>query len=69
MEQVTTIGLDIAKRYFGFTGSIVLARSSAAARLRRDDVIGFFKALPPCLIGIDACATGLHWAGSYVTGP
>ena len=31
-------------------------------KLRRDDVVGFFEALPPCLIGIEACATGHHWA-------
>ncbi|ABC92978.1 putative insertion sequence transposase protein, IS1111A/IS1328/IS1533 family (plasmid) [Rhizobium etli CFN 42] len=31
-------------------------------RLRRDDVVTFFKVLPPCLIGIEACATGHHWA-------
>lgn len=31
-------------------------------KLRRDDVVGFFKALPSCLIGIEACATGHHWA-------
>ncbi|MFS2155711.1 IS110 family transposase, partial [Rhizobium sp. Rhizsp42] len=31
-------------------------------RLRRDDVVAFFKVLPPCLIGIEACATGHYWA-------
>ena len=38
-------------------GAIVVRR-----KLRRDDVVGFFKALPPCLIGVEACATGHHWA-------
>lgn len=31
-------------------------------KLRRDDVAGFFRVLPPCLIGIEACATAHHWA-------
>ena len=31
-------------------------------RLRRRQVLEFFKALPPCLIGIEACATAHHWA-------
>ena len=31
-------------------------------KLRRDGVIDFFEAVPPCLIGIEACASGHHWA-------
>lgn len=62
MEKITTIGLDIAKHLFQVhaindTGAVVARR-----KLRRDDVVGFFKTLPPCLIGIEACATGHHWA-------
>jgi transposase len=25
-------------------------------------VLAFFKALPPCLIGMEACATAHYWA-------
>jgi transposase len=62
MEKVSTIGLDIAKHVFQIhgvdaSGAVVLRR-----KLRRDDVACFFKALPPCLIGIEACATAHHWA-------
>ena len=31
-------------------------------QLRRSQVIAFFKALPPCLIGMEACATAHYWA-------
>jgi transposase len=31
-------------------------------QLRRSQVMGFFAALPPCLIGMEACATAHHWA-------
>lgn len=62
MEKVTTVGLDIAKHIFQVhgidgAGAVVLRR-----KLRRDDVAGFFKALPRCLVGIEACATSHHWA-------
>jgi hypothetical protein len=30
--------------------------------LRRSQVIAFFKALPPCLIGMECCATSHDWA-------
>ena len=31
-------------------------------QLRRGQVLAFFKALPPCLIGMEACATAHYWA-------
>jgi transposase len=31
-------------------------------QLRRSQVLEFFKALPPCLIGMEACATAHYWA-------
>jgi transposase len=31
-------------------------------QLRRSQVIAFFTALPPCLIGMVACATAHYWA-------
>jgi transposase len=31
-------------------------------QLRRGQVIAFFKTLPACLIGMEACATAHYWA-------
>jgi transposase len=31
-------------------------------QLRRSQVLSFFKALPSCLIGMEACATAHRWA-------
>lgn len=62
MEKITTVGLDIAKHVFQVHGVNDVGAVVARRKLRRDDVAGFFKALPPCLIGIEACATGHHWA-------
>ena len=62
MEQVSTIGLDIAKNVFqvhgiGETGEVIVRR-----QLRRRQVLAFFGRLSPCLIGMEACATSHHWA-------
>jgi transposase len=62
MEQVSTIGLDIAKSVFqvhgvGATGEVVVRR-----QLKRRQVLPFFSRLSPCLVGIEACATSHHWA-------
>ena len=62
MERITTIGLDIAKQVFQVHGIDGVGAVVVRRKLRRDDVVGYLKALPPCLIGVEACATGHHWA-------
>jgi transposase len=62
MEQMATIGLDIAKLVFqvhgiGQSGAVVVQR-----RLRRSQVLGFFSKLSPCVVGIEACASSHFWA-------
>jgi transposase len=62
LEQVSTIGLDIAKHVFQVHGVDAVGAVVVRRKLRREDVAAFFRKLPPCLIGIEACATGHHWA-------
>ncbi|MER8602170.1 IS110 family transposase, partial [Mesorhizobium sp. M1339] len=62
MERVITVGLDIVKQVFQVHGIDAGGAVVIRRKLRRDDVAGFFEALPSCLIGIEACATGHHWA-------
>jgi transposase len=54
--------LDIAKSVFQLhgldgAGAIVLQK-----RLTRARLLPFFEKLPPCLVGIEACATSHYWA-------
>ena len=60
--QITTIGLDIAKNVFQVHGIDAAEKVVVRKRLRRSQVLAFFKALPPCLIGMEACATAHNWA-------
>ena len=62
MQAITTVGLDIAKSVFQVHG--VDAHGSVVVRrqLKRRYVLAFFKKLPPCLVGIEACATSHHWS-------
>jgi transposase len=60
--QITTIGLDIAKRVFQAHGVDATGAVVVRKRLRRSELPAFFAKLPPCLIGIEACATAHHWA-------
>src|SRR6478736_6216715 len=60
--QITTIGLDIAKNVFQVHGIDANETVVVRKQLRRSQVLAFFKALPPCLIGLEACATAHYWA-------
>jgi transposase len=60
--QITAIGLDLAKNWFQVHGVDADGKAVVRRKLRRSEVIKFFKPLSPCLIGIEACATAHHWA-------
>jgi transposase len=60
--QITTIGLDIAKNVFQVHGIDAAEKVVVRKQLRRRQVLEFFKALPPCLVGMEACATAHYWA-------
>jgi transposase len=55
--QITTIGLDIAKNVFQVHGIDADEKVMVRKQLRRSQVMAFFEALSPCLIGLEACAT------------
>jgi transposase len=57
MREVSTIGLDLAKNVFQVHGVDGLSKTVVRRQLRRGQVLPFFKSLPPCLVGIEACAT------------
>jgi transposase len=60
--QITTIGLDIAKNVFQVHGIDSNEKVVVRKQLRRSQVLAFFKTLPPCLVGMEACATAHYWA-------
>ena len=60
--EITTVGLDIAKRVFQLHGVDAAGKAVLRRKLQRSEVLAFFKALPPCLVGIEACGTAHYWA-------
>src|SRR5262250_2859467 len=62
MQAVTTVGLDIAKSVFqvdcvDMQGNVIIRR-----QLKRRQVLAFFRKLPSCLVGVEACASSHHWS-------
>ncbi len=62
MTEVTTIGLDLAKRVFQVHGADTQGRPVLRKKLRRAKLMPFFADLPPCLVGMEACASAHYWA-------
>jgi transposase len=68
MNEISTVGLDLAKNVFQVhaidgSGKVVVRR-----QLRRGAVAKFFAELAPCMVGMEACGSAHHWArviGSY----
>jgi transposase len=61
MEQVSTVGLDLAKHVFQAHGADASGAVVFRKKLRRGQVLQFLAALPPCTVAMEACAGAHHW--------
>jgi len=59
--KITTAGIDLAKNVFHVHGVDERGKTVLRKQLRRAQVAVFFGNLPPCLIGMEACASAHHW--------
>lgn len=59
--NVTTVGIDLAKSVFQVHGVDARGKAVLRRQLRREQVAAFFVNLPPCLIGMEACASAHYW--------
>ena len=57
METIATVGLDLAKSIFQVHAIDALGGVVVRRALRRANLLDFFRKLPPCLVGMEACAT------------
>lgn len=62
MEEVTTVGLDLAKHVFQAHGASAAGTVLVRRKLRREKVLPFFAELPRCRVAMEACAGAHHWA-------
>jgi transposase len=66
MGNVRVIGLDLAKNVFQVHGVDADGAVVLRQRLTRARLVKLFAKLPPCLVGIEACATSHHWARELI---
>jgi transposase len=62
MDNVTTVGIDLAKNVFSVHGVDGAGREVLRRSVRRDQLHRLGAQLPPCLIGMEACSGAHDWA-------
>src|SRR5665213_528918 len=62
MQDIRIVGLDIAKSVFQVHGIDDEGEVVVRQQLKRSRVLGFFKKLSRCLVGIEACASSHYWS-------
>jgi transposase len=62
---IAFLGVDLAKDVFQLFGVDSRGRAVLTRRLRRPQLMPFMASLPPCLVGIEACASAFHWARQF----
>ena len=67
MREITTVGLDLAKRVVSLWGEDGSGRVVVHRTLRREAVLAWFAQRPPCFVGIEACASAQWLARELAT--
>jgi len=62
VEEVSIIGLDLAKHVFQAHGASATSAVVFRGKLRRGQVLTFFAGLPRCVVAMEACASAHYWA-------
>ena len=62
VNEITTIGLDLAKHTFHVVGCTRHGKAMVRKMLRRGQVRTYFANLPACVVGMEACASAHYWA-------
>lgn len=62
MEKITTVGLDLAKQVIAVHAMDGRGHRVLRKVLRRDALLAWSAALPPCVLAMEACGGAHHWA-------
>jgi transposase len=64
-QEVVTVGIDLAKNVFQVHAIDADGKVLVRRQLRRAELLKFFSVLPPCLVGMEACASAIIGAASF----
>ena len=61
MEEVTIIGIDLAKRSFQLHGAREDGSVAFRGKLSWGKLLGFVALQPRCMVALEACASAHYW--------
>ena len=61
MNEITILGIDLAKHVFQLHGEDAQGRVLVQRQLRRSQLLGFVARLPACTVAMEACGGSHHW--------
>jgi transposase len=62
VEKITRIFIDTSKTFFQLHGVNAAEEPVLRRKLRRGQVLRFFRSLSPTVVGLEACGASHHWA-------
>lgn len=60
--NITTFGLDLAKNVSHVVCCNQVGKMVKKRMLRRSQILDYFRSLPDCLVGIEACSSSHYWS-------
>ncbi|AXO16400.1 transposase [Thalassospira profundimaris] len=61
MDEISIVGVDLAKQVFQLHGAAADGRALFRKKLSRPQFAKFMAALPPCIVAMEACGTAHYW--------
>jgi transposase len=62
MNEITTVGVDLAKEVIAVCGADRSGKTVFTRVFRREAFAAWAVQLPPCVFGLEACGAAHHWA-------
>jgi transposase len=67
MNNISVLGIDLAKNYFQLHGIDQQGKVILKKRLTRDKLLPYIAQINQCLIGIEACGGSHYWARKFTS--
>lgn len=61
MDEISIVGVDLAKQVFQLHGAAADGRALFRNKLSRPQFAKFMAALPPCIVAMEVCGTAHYW--------
>ncbi len=61
MEEISIVGIDLAKNVFQVHGATSEGKPVFSRKFRRAKLLAFMSDTPECMVAMEACASFHHW--------